>query len=174
MIPALRLLSRPAAAMREILDFVRRCLSVKIKNRSEAKRLRLSSMPTDGSRGLFCISGDSANVIHLFVLATETGGDPMGTGCSRGTRSCLQGLVCYTFCDRRHGKGCCLAFGGIAYRAADRGRDRPAHRQRPAAVRKRTERNLRAVISEKVLSRPVRRRYIKPPSSPVASKHVFQ
>ena len=72
-------------------------------------------------------------------------GDPMGTGCSRGTRSCLQGLVCYTFCDRRHGKGCCPAFGGIAYRAAGSGRDRPAHRQRPAAVRKRTERNLRAM-----------------------------
>ena len=67
-----------------------------------------------------------------------------------------------------------LAGCGIAYRAAGSGRDRPAHRQRPAAVRKRLERNLRAVISEKVLSRPGRRRYIKPPSSPVASKHVFQ
>ena len=29
----------------------------------------------------------------------------MGTGCSRGTRSCLQGLVCYTFCDREAREG---------------------------------------------------------------------
>lgn len=69
----------------------------------------------------FCISGDSANVIHLALLATETGGDPMGTGCSRGTRSCLQGLVCYTFCDRRRRKGCRLLVAAslMAPRAAD-------------------------------------------------------
>ena len=101
-------------------------------------------------------------------------GDPMGTGCSRGTRSCLQGLVCYTFCDRRHGKGCCPAFGGIAYRAAGSGRDRPAHRQRPAAVRKRAERNLRAVISEKILFRPGRGRDIKSPVPAAADKTLFQ
>ena len=29
----------------------------------------------------------------------------MGTGCSRGTRSCLQGLVCYTFCGREAREG---------------------------------------------------------------------
>ena len=87
----------------------------------------------------------------------------MGTGCSRGTRPCLQGLVCYTFCDLRHGKGCCSAFGGISYRAAGSGRDRPAHRQRPAAVRKRPGRNLRAVISEKILFRPGRRTVYKIP-----------
>ena len=164
---------RPSAEVREFFDFAGRCLPGEIENRSAAKSsifhpyLRMED-------GAFCISGDNANVIHLAVLATETGGDPMGTGCSRGTRSCLQGLVCYTFCDRRHGKGCCPAFGGIAFRAAGSGRDRPAHRQRPAAVRKRTGRNLRAVISEKILFRPGRRRYIKSPVPAAADKYFFQ
>ena len=49
----------------------------------------------------------------------------MGTGCSRGTRSCLQGLVCYTFCDRGCRKGCRFmalrAVDGIGLRT---GRDR--------------------------------------------------
>ena len=43
------------------------------------------------------------------------------------------------------------------------GRNRPAHRQRPTAGRKRTGQNLRAVISEKILFRTGRRRYIKSP-----------
>ena len=71
-------------------------------------------------------------------------------------------------------EGVPLAGCGITYGTAGSGRDRPAHRQRPAVVRKRTERNLRAVISEKILFRPGRRRYIKSLVPAAADKHVFQ
>ena len=63
---------------------------------------------------------------------------------------------------------------GNTYGAAGSGRDLAAHRQRPAAVRKRTGRNLRAVISEKILFRPGRRRYIKTLVPAAADKHFFQ
>ena len=114
--------------------------------------------------GSFCVSA-VMDRNHAFMsfgqMRRRNRGNPKGRERPRGTRPCLQGLVCYTFCGRRRGKGCRPAFGGIAFRAAGSGRARPAHRQRTAADRKRTERNLRAAISEKFLFRPGRRRYIK-------------
>ena len=140
-------------------------MPVRQKSKTEARQKGLDFHPClrmeVGAFLHFRSRGQIAERTIWISTGFGTRGDPMGTGCSRGTRSCLQGLVCYTFCDRRHGKGCRPAFGGIAYRAAGSGRDLAAHRQRPAAVRKRTERNLRAVISEKVLFRPGRRRDIK-------------
>ena len=160
--------------MREVLSFVWRCLPGKNRNSKHGKKAPTFIHAYGWKSGPFCISGASANVIHFSALTTETEGNPKGTGCSHGTRSCLQGLVCYTFCDRRHGKGCCPAFGGIPSRDAGSRRDRPVHRQRPAAVRKRTGRNLRAAISEKIVFRPGRRRYIKSLVPAAADKTFFQ
>ena len=70
-------------------------------------------------------------------------------------------------------EGVPLADCGIAFGTAGSGRDRPANRQRPAAVRKRTEQKLRAVISEKISFRPGRRMVYKKLSSPPQRTNAF-
>ena len=145
-----------------VFIYPRRCLP---KNRkpTRSKNSNHHPMLTDDDRSFLHFRSRSQIASRSIWLSTGSGnrGNPKGTGCSRGERPCLQGLVSYTFCGRGRGKGCRPAFGGIAYRAADSGRDRPAHRQIPTAVRKRTGRNLRAVISEKILFRPGRSLQIK-------------
>ena len=93
--------------MREALDFCLAMLAGQNPKPKLSKKLLLSSMPTDGRWSFLHFRSRTQNANCAVWVPTGSGnrGDPMGTGCSRGTRPCLHGLVCYTFCDREAREG---------------------------------------------------------------------
>ncbi len=143
---------RPAAAMHECLRFFRRCLPGNLKPKcgkiSDCRpRLRMAV-----GDFFFCGHRES-HVVMTFTQSDHR--NPRGSNGNRlfpwHTILLARSSVLYLLRPwAREGMthdGC-----GIAYRDAGSGRDRPAHRQRPAAVRKRPGRNLRAMPARRFCS----------------------
>ena len=164
---------RPAAAMREVLDFVRRCLSGKTQKTKRGKKLRLSSVSMDDSRSFLHFRRQRK--CNTFGRAGN--GKPRGSNGNRlfpwHTILLARSSVLYLLRPWVP-EGVPLAGCGITYGTAGSGRDRPVHRQRPAAVRKRAGRNLRAMPARRFCSGGAAGGIQNPPSPPQRANTFFK